>query len=355
MEVDLLRSEVFLRYRRRPELLRQEILRRLEKEDRLTVFIDEIQKAPDLLDEVHGLIESHKGRVTFVMTGSSARKLKRSSTNLLAGRAWEYRLFPLTHSELGDAFVLDDVLMRGALPPVWGLPADEGVMTLRAYANTYLKEEVLGEALTRNVSAFGRFLELAADHSGRIVSYSTLARETAVSSNTIKAYYQILEDTLVALRVDPFLKSARKRIVMHPKYYVFDLGVTNILVGRTEPGELSSRSLYGALFEQFIVLEVHRCLSYSSPGAKLFHWRSQQGAEVDLVVEKAGKLLAVEVKSSTEVSPSELRGLSAFLSDHPKAIPVVVCNTPNGYRLGDIPVVPWRELFGPDWLGVTKM
>ena len=348
--VDLLLSEVLLKYTTRPHLLRAEVEFKLESGGDLLVFVDEIQRAPALLNEVHSLIENHKARVHFVLTGSSARKLKRASVNMLGGRAWELHLHPLTHLEMGAAFDLDRCLRLGSLPPVVTADPADAFQILRAYTSTYLKQEILDEALVRNVGAFSRFLELAADQSGAIVNYSTLARDTGISSKTIRAYYEVLEDTLVAFKLEPYLKSARKRLVRHPRHFLFDLGVVNAITGRAGSDPLRSPTLRGMLFEHFVVLEVRRLLSYRNPEARLFHWRSAQGAEVDLVVELGDRLIAVEIKTGIEVRGRDLSGLRSFCNDHPHAEPVCVSMVDLPYNVSEIPVLPWRELFGPKWL-----
>lgn len=350
IEIDLLKSDVLLKYKKNPELLRHEVDFLAQKELPVIVFIDEIQKATELLDEVHHLIEKHKGHVFFVMTGSSARKLKRASVNMLAGRAWEFRLFPFTHTELGNSFRLDDVLLRGSLPPVIHEDLADVFQTLKTYTLIYLKEEILDEALTRNISAFSRFLDIAADQSGKIVNFSTISRETGVTSKTVKGYYQILEDTLVALKLEPYLKSARKRLVRHPKYYLFDLGCVNSLAGRTLRDSIKPPTVYGMLFEHFVILEIYRLLSYSGQYFRVFHWRSSHGAEVDLVVEKENVLFAIEIKSTPIVRAGDLKGLRSFIGDYPDARPVCITNADRPYMAGDLPVIPWPMVFTSDWL-----
>ena len=350
IEMNLLKSEVLLKYKKNPELLRLEVDFVLKKNPQVIVFIDEIQKAPELLNEVHYLIEKNKKRVFFVMTGSSARKLKKSSVNMLAGRAWEFHLFPFTHKELGKSFQLDDVLLKGSLPPLIDDNAHDAFQTLKAYTLTYLKEEILDEALTRNISAFSRFLDLAADQNGKIVNFSTISREAGVTSKTVKGYYQILEDTLVAIKLEPYLKSARKRLVRHPKYYLFDTGCVNSLVGRTHVASIKPPTVYGMLFEHFVILEIIRLLSYSQQFFRVFHWRSSHGAEVDLIVEKEDTLLAIEIKSIPRVRTGDLKGLKSFIEDYPGSRPVCVSTADRPYMAGNFPVIPWQMVFEPEWL-----
>ncbi|MCD4754755.1 MAG: AAA family ATPase [Deltaproteobacteria bacterium] len=353
LEIDLLKSDILLKYKKNPSLLRAEIEFLLRNKDNVFVFIDEIQKCPELLNDVHYLIEKFKGKLSFILTGSSARKLKRVSVNMLAGRAWRFFLFPFTHVELGQRFNIDDALLRGTLPPVIDESLEDGFRTLTAYAQTYLKEEILDEAIVRDIGAFSRFLDMAADQSGKIVNFSTIARETGVSGKTVKGYYQILEDTLIAIKLEPYLKSARKRLTIHPKYYLFDIGVVNAINGRTSISSVKGSTIYGMLFEHFVILETYRLIHYAEKSYRIFHWRSSHGAEVDMVVEANDGLWAIEIKSSQIVKSGVLKGLRSFMEDHPDAKPlcVSICDTP--YMAGDIPVIPWRTLFRKGYLNLV--
>lgn len=345
-DIDLLETDSYLRYGRDPSQFRREVELWAEGVRRgSVVLIDEVQKVPSLLDEVHRLIELLKNHVTFIMTGSSARKLKHASTNLLAGRAWSFSLFPLTHPELARLFVLDDVLRYGSLPPIVGGSHRFKVRTLDAYTKTYLKEEVLQEALVRNMPAFARFMELAADQSGLLVNYSNMAAETGVASKTIRQYYELLEDTLVAFRLQPYVRSARKRLTMHPIYYLFDMGVINSLCGRLESSPIRGTSLYGRLFEHFVVLELHRLIQYHEKGWPLHYWRTAHGAEVDVVLERGRGRLAIEIKSGASIRPQDLGSLRGFLEDYPGSEGICVCNATRPYRIGKIRCLPWREFF----------
>ena len=350
LEIDLLKGEILLKYKANPSLLRAETDFLARKNKKGYVFIDEIQKCPELLNEVHFLIEQYGRHVIFILTGSSARKLKRVSVNMLAGRAWQFFLFPFTHTELGEKFNLDDALFRGTLPPIINDSVEDAFRTLRTYSQTYLKEEILNEALVRNIGAFSRFLDIAADQSGGIVNYSTISRETGVSSKTIKGYYQILEDTLIAIKLEPYLKSARKRLIMHPKYYLFDTGIINAINGRISIPPVQGSTIYGMLFEHFVILETFRLIHYTEKAYKIYHWRSAHGAEVDLVLESGDSLWAIEIKSSPIVKQGALKGLKSFTEDHPRAKPVCVSTCDNPYMAGDIQVVPWNNLFSNDYL-----
>lgn len=344
--INLLLAEEFIKYKKEPSRLRYEIEFFVKKNKNGIIFIDEIQKLPELLDEIHYLIEKYKNQISFILTGSSARKLKRVSTNLLGGRAWSYSLFPFTFLELKQYFSLEHILKYGSLPPTIGLNEDDTKRLLKAYANIYLKEEILDEAIVRNIGAFSKFLELAADNSSEIVNFSNIARETGVASKTIKEYYQILEDTLIAFKLEPFLKSMRKRLIQYPKYYLFDIGVINSLCGRLD-NELQSKTyLYGKLFEHFVILEVKRLISYMEKSWKIYFWRTAHGAEVDLIISfPNSRLLAVEIKSSKNVHPKQLTGLKQFLKDFPNSRACCVCTIEKPYLKEGITFLPWRYFF----------
>ena len=352
IEIDLLKSDILLKYKANPSQLRAECEFLIKEKMKFYVFIDEIQKCPELLNEVHYLIEKFDKKILFILTGSSARKLKKASVNMLAGRAWQYYLYPFTHVEIGATFDLDFAITRGTLPPIIDESIEDSFRMLRTYVQTYLKEEILDEAIVRNIGAFSRFLDIAADQSGKIVNFSTIARDTGVSSNTVKGYYQILEDTLIALKLEPYLKSARKRLTMHPKYYLFDIGVINAINGRISPSSVKGTNTYGMLFEHFIILETYRLIHYAEKPYKIYHWRSSHGAEVDLIIEAEDALWAVEIKSNPIVKSGNLTGLKSFMEDHPKAKPLCVstCETP--YMAGVIPVIPWKHFFRKDFLNI---
>ena len=287
--IDLLQSDVYGEYAARPALLRE----RHADQRHPVIVIDEVQKVPALLDEVHGLIE--RGGVRFILTGSSARKLRRGGANLLAGRAVSLLLHPLVVDEHGDHFDLERALRIGALPAVVASDDSEARTRLRDYTETYLREEILAESLVRNLGGFARFLDVAAAQCGELLNVAAVARDAGVSVRTVSDYYQILEDTLLGFRLDAYRRSTRKRLVAHPKFYLFDTGVTNAL-NRRLTSDLDPVTR-GRVFEQWIVLECRRLIDYASSEVQLFFWRTNHGTEVDLVVEKHGHLLgAVEIK-----------------------------------------------------------
>lgn len=338
--VDLLRTEVFLRYSKSPAQFRLDAEYQIDNKGVRTLCIDEVQKIPDLLNEVHSLIEEKKCR--FVLTGSSARKLRRGGVNLLGGRASELRLFPFTVKELGEAFDLESALQHGTLPQVWGRPADERNERLAAYVGVYLQEEIKAEGLSRNIGGFSRFLDMAAQQNGELVNFSAIARECALPIRTVQSYYEILEDTLLGMKLPAWRHTIRKQLSAHPKFYLFDTGVTNAINGMLA-GDLDGR-LKGRLFEQFIVLETHRRLSYARSETRLYYWRTNHGAEVDLILEKRGKVLAaIEIKYSETIATPALTGLKSFQDENPGAPLYVVCRSGQPFKLGKAIVLPWRD------------
>lgn len=348
--LDLLQSQAFLAYSKDPSLFRRQAEDKIGRENIRSIFIDEIQRVPDLLNEIQSLMQSHKN-IQFIITGSSARKLKRGAANLLGGRAVERHLFPFCYQELQRKFDLDAVLRFGTLPAVEAKPESEKMDLLNAYVTTYLREEIQNEGLVRNLGGFARFLDLAASQAGEVVSFSNLARESALPIKTVQSYYEILEDTLVGFRLEPWRKSLRKRLAGHPKFFLFDLGVVNALNHRltAQPDPVA----YGRLFEQFIIMDTYRQNAYLGREVNLYYWRTNHGAEVDLLLERHGELLAaVECKSSTQIGGSQLSGLRAFHEEHPAVPAYLVCRAPHAFKIEHIQVLPWREYFSelPGWL-----
>jgi predicted AAA+ superfamily ATPase len=337
--VDLLQSELFLRYAREPELFRREAEVKIARQKAKTIFIDEVQRLPELLNEVQLLIEKRGCR--FILSGSSARKLRRGGTNLLAGRAVERHLFPFVRAEIAEAFDLEDALRFGTLPALYGKPPAEKMDILGAYANTYLREEIQQEGLVRNLGGFSRFLDVAAAQCGELVNFSAFGRECGLATRTVQAYYEILEDTLIGYRLEPWTRSSRKRLVAHQKFYLFDTGVTNAVNRRLTAAP--DPALRGRLFEQLLILETHRLRSYLRSETRLFFWRTNTGAEVDLLLEKHGKLLgAYEIKSVKRISGADLSGLRAFREEHPRVPLAIICDTAEPYDLAGVRVLPWN-------------
>ncbi|MEN9846489.1 MAG: hypothetical protein RIS36_1636 [Pseudomonadota bacterium] len=294
--LNLLEQDLFLRLSASPWELRAIIA---STDRNVPVVIDEVQKVPALLDEVHRLIEE-EGR-TFLLTGSSARKLRRGSANLLAGRARLAEIFPLTSHEI-PKFDLERYLRVGGLPFVYA--SDDPSEDLDAYVRTYLQEEVQAEGLTRNLPGFARFLKTAALLNGTVLNYTKLGSDAELSPSTVRQYIQILEDTLLGFRIAPFRKSLKRKAISTEKFYLFDVGVSHAISGIRHVDRLSD--IYGRSFEQFIALELRAFLSYRRTKEELSFWRSKHGAEVDFIV---GDRLAIEVKASSRTGAHDAKGL----------------------------------------------
>lgn len=314
--IDLLKAEEYRRYLNNPEYLRQELLSRDETP---FVIIDELQKLPVLLDEVHWLHEN--SNIHFALCGSSARKVKRGHANLLGGRAIRYELFGFVSSELASDFNLNRLLNNGYLPRIFlsGQPR----RLLNAYVANYLKEEIAAEGLVRNLPAFSNFLNLSSLSDCETVNFSTIARDCGVSSQTVKEYFQILEDTLLGRWLPSFRKRPKRRVAHAPKFYFSDVGIVNILAkrGTVQPGS----ELFGKAFENWCFHELNAYNIYSEAYAELSFWRLASGMEVDFVVNDME--IAIEAKSSEKISDNHLKGLRSLRVDHPAVKRrIVVCN-----------------------------
>ena len=302
---DLLKSDEYFRLQRKPQLLREEL--EFYGSDTL-VIIDEIQKIPQLLDEVHWLIVN-KG-IKFLLCGSSARKLKRVGTNLLGGRALSVSLYPLVSAEIPD-FDLIKAINNGMIPRHYMVQNPN--KRLEAYIGVYLKEEIQEEAAIRQLASFNRFLDIAAQCSGEMVNYTNIAQDCGVSATTIKEYFNILEQTLIGYMIPAFTLSKKRRAITTPKFYYFDIGVVNFLLNRTnlQPGSID----FGHAFEHLMIQEIIAYLSYYEKSDKLSYWRTSSGYEVDAIIGD-GKV-ALEFKSSDEVVSKHTKGLKAFEEDYP--------------------------------------
>jgi len=339
--IDLLDHNEFLRYAKDVSILSKEV-RAINKNERCIV-IDEIQRCPELLNEVQ-LIMADSRDTQFILTGSSARKLKRIGVNLLGGRAITLHLYPFTRQELGEDFILEEAIQLGAIPGiVLAKDKQEKVRLLRSYVETYLKEEIQQESLTRNIPAFARFLELAAHENGNILNFHNIAREVGIHSKTIKEYFNILQDTLLGFLLYPYAKSNRTKIVSHPKFYFFDNGVVSALRGELTRELISGTDPYGRAFEHWIVLEAARLLDYCEKEAKMSFFKTTDGAEVDLILESGDKVWAVEIKSSSQPRLSDVRGLRSFMKDHRYSRALCVCQTPRPFAVENIDFLPWED------------
>ena len=305
--IDLLDTDALIRFTQRPALLREEV--GALPRSRLVV-IDEIQKVPGLLDEVHSLIESR--RQVFAMCGSSARRVRRSQANLLGGRAVRYELFGLVSAELGPQFDLVRMLNHGYLPPHY--LADSPSALLRAYVQDYLKEEILAEGLTRNLPVFSSFLSAAALSDTGTLNYATIARDCGISAHTVRAYFEILVDTLLARILPAYARRPKRRTIQAPRLYFADVAVVNTLArrGRLEPGS----ELFGKAFESWVCHELSAYAHYGGRSHELSYWRLTTGVEVDFIVDDMA--YALEAKASRAVHADHLAGLRELVRDHSK-------------------------------------
>jgi predicted AAA+ superfamily ATPase len=303
---DLLNTEVFNDFIANPTRLEE----RIPKGFNQYIVIDEVQKAPELLNEVHRLIESYGYR--FILTGSSARSLKRKGINLLAGRALNYTMHPLTCYELGEDFSLETALNVGLLPSVYNVSDPKHY--LETYITSYLREEVLQEGLTRNLSQFARFLEAASFSQGSILNMSEIAREAGIERKLVSNYFDILEDLLISYRLPVFTKSAKRRLVSHPKFYFFDPGVYRTIRPK---GPLDSpEEIDGGALETLFLAHLRAINDYYRLGYNLYYWRTSNNVEVDFVVYGEHGLFAFEIKRARSIKRSDLSGLKAFTNDY---------------------------------------
>lgn len=339
--LDLLKASVEEKYTRNPDTLIAEVSALPAKKTH--VIIDEIQKIPKLLDIVHYLIE-HTNK-HFILSGSSARKIKNNAANLLAGRAFVYYLAPFTYTEVGGKFSIEAALNWGMLPKIYQYKdATQKKKFLQSYARTYLKEEVWFEQLVRNLDPFRYFLEVAAQCDGKIINYSNIARDVGVDYKTVENYYTILEDTLLGFFVHAYSGSFRKQINQAPKFYFFDVGVSRSLARMISLPPRERTHYYGDLFEQFIIIEIKKYIDYAQNEYRLMYLRTKTGAEIDLIVDRPGKkLLLIEIKSSKDVQENQLKNLCALKKEFPSCEAICFSQDINKKKFGDIVVWPWQE------------
>ena len=336
---NLLDFETFLRLNQNPSRLREEL-----KGYKGNVVIDEIQKLPSLLDEVQILIEEQK--LHFLLTGSSARKLRRSGVNLLGGRARTIQMHPLSSFELGDQFDLMRAINFGTLPAIYF--SEDPELDLRAYAGEYLKEEIAAEGLTRNVPAFSRFLETAALCNGQIINYQSISSDAAVPRTTVQEYFSILKDTLIAEEVEPWRKTKKRKAVSTSKFYFFDVGVANHL---QHSGKIAQKSkLFGDAFEAFIFQELAAYRDYISRGT-LNYWRSEDNYEVDFVLDEN---FAIEVKGTSRLSKDDFKGMRALQAEKAMKTHIIVCLESAPRDVDGIRVMPWERFLNDLWTGALK-
>jgi len=347
---DLLNTHEITRFTREPHLLYEEVTALSEDKLKYPVIIDEIQKVPDLLNEVHRLIENKHAQ--FILCGSSARKLKNQSTNLLGGRAWIYHLYPLTFLEITH-FDLLKALQHGLIPRHYDASSKFINDYLQAYIDIYLTEEIRNEGLVRNLKGFSRFLDVAGLSNGQMINANNIARDCGVDRTTVQGYYQILIDTMLGYHIYPYRKKVKRDIILAtPKFYLFDVGVANYLANQS-PISLKGQ-IAGQSFEHFILMELKAYIGYSRKRIDITYWRTKTGLEVDFILGDAKT--AIEVKISEQVHQQDLTGLISFCEEHPCAKAIVVSQDKRARRLEinsalSINIMPWSSFLKQLWSG----
>lgn len=336
---DLLNANLFRSLSRNPSLMREQLMMLPAGS---IVIIDEVQKVPDLLDEVHWLIQNQG--LHFILCGSSARKLRHSGANLLGGRALPNTLFPLVSAEIPD-FDIEHALNYGTIPPHY--LAKNPVRRLQAYIDDYIQQEIVAESVLRNLTAFHRFLEVAALSDTEIVNYTNIAAECGVSAKTIREYFTILEETLFGFMLPAYTATIKRRLVQSPKFYYFDVGIPNYLLERT-PLKRDSAD-YGHAFEHLMIQELRAHLDYTHSRKRMTFWRTSTGLEVDCIIGDAD--IAIEFKSSTEVRNTQLKGLRAFRDEHPDVKCLVVSRETFPRLVDGIEIWPVRDFLNNLWDG----
>ena len=336
---DLLLTDVFERFQRNPSQLREIIM---ATQPAKPVVIDEIQKIPALLDEIHWLIENNK--IRFILSGSSPRKIIRSQANLLGGRALRYELFPLVSNEIPD-FDLLRALNYGLLPRHY--LSENPKKLISAYIGNYLRDEIMAEARIRNVTTFSRFLEVAAFSNGEMVNYSNIASECSISAPTVKEYFRILEDTLTGRFLPSFQKRPKRRVILAPKFYYFDVGIVNYLLkrGKIEPGS----EMFGNAFKHFIYQELVAHSHYSGIQYPMYYWRTTSQIEIDFVL--GDHEVAIEVKSTANANPRHAKGLKKFAEEYKVKKQILVTNDSFPRQMDNTLVLPWNIFLQKLWAG----
>ena len=337
--IDLLKSDVRNRFKQHPEEFRESLLRYPPE---TLVIVDEIQKVPDLLDEVHWLMVE-KG-LWFILSGSSARKIKRSGANNLGGRAIPETLFPLVSAEIPD-FDLERAVQNGMIPRHYMVANARNRM--RAYIDLYLKEEIIEEALVQNVDEFVRFMEVAAIMDGEILNYENVASDCEVSANTVKAYYKILVDTLLGFEVPAYRKVIKRKLYKSPRFYYFDVGIANHLTKRYHLAPKTPE--YGHAFEHLIMQEIVAYLGYTNSDEELTYWHTYENLEVDAVIGDAR--VAIEIKSKEHIDHDDKKGVTEFAKEHPLAKQIIVSKDRISRRSGDVDLYYVTDFFKALWAG----
>jgi predicted AAA+ superfamily ATPase len=343
ISINLLSLSEQSRYTLHPELFRRDIQYQIDSSTKdLLIIVDEVQKVPAILDEVHYFLESpHKDRLQFLLTGSSGRKIKRGAANLLAGRAASLTLHPLAAMEV-DVH-LERALQYGTLPRFYLEPENPSLL-LEAYVDSYLKEEIQSERLVRSLAPFHRFLTVAAQMNGKPINFSALGRDVGVSDQTARDYYLIMLDTYLAWELPAWTRSTRKQVRGASKFYLFDCGILNVLLGDSQARVLPGNRRHGSLFESYMITEFFRQRDYLRCRRGLYYWQSASGHEVDLVIDRgiSRDPIAIEIKSSNDVAPTKLNSLRAFKREYPNARLVCISRAERSYNHDEVEVLPWK-------------
>lgn len=337
--IDLLKSDVRNRFKQHPEEFRESLLRYPPE---TLVIVDEIQKVPDLLDEVHWLMVE-KG-LWFILSGSSARKIKKSGANNLGGRAIPETLFPLVSAEIPD-FDIERAIQNGMIPRHYMVANARNRM--RAYIDLYVKEEIIEEALVQNVDEFIRFMEVAAIMDGEILNYENVASDCGVSANTVKAYYKILVDTLLGFEVPAYRKVIKRKLYKSPRFYYFDIGIANHLTKRYQLAPKTPE--YGHAFEHLIIQEIVAYLAYTNSDEELTYWHTYENIEVDAIIGDAR--VAIEIKSTDHVDHGDKKGIMEFAKEHPNAKQILVSRDRISRRSGNVDLYYVTDFFKALWAG----
>lgn len=338
---NLLETETFSRFAYDPGQLRRLVTQSKHE----SVCIDEIQKLPNLMDEVHSLIESNK-KLRFILTGSSAKNLKKSHTSLMAGRARQLPFFPFSYHEVKDhRFSLEKFLLYGGLPDVY--LSEDPWNELKDYAGTYLQEEIQASAFVRKIENYARFLEFAALSSGQLLNFESLANDAFIPPRTIKDYYNLLEETMIGYNLRPFKKATSRKEVSTSKFYFFDTGVLNSFIKRKSLRDASKE--FGDLFEHFIFLELKACQQLNRADWSLEFWRTHGKDEVDFVLDKGAVI--IEVKTTKRPRPDHFSGLKKFASLYKCERSLFVCQAPEKSKSDGIEIYPWKDFLEELWAG----
>jgi predicted AAA+ superfamily ATPase len=342
LAINLSDPPTFRDYLANPEQLQRELS---AKPRAATVLIDEVQRVPELLDAIQVILDRSRHGPRFLLSGSSARKLRRGHANLLPGRIVVHHLHPLVAAELGAAFDLERALAHGMLPGIWAEPdSRERASVLRSYSDSYLREEIQAEALVRNLGGYARLLDLVAASSGRILNLSALCRDAGLSFETARRYLEVLEDTLIVRRVPAWTGSLRSSLVAHPKLFLFDVGVRNALLRR--PLDRCLPDERGLLLEHLVASELMARLGTIAPEMGLCHYRTRAGAEVDFVVTLGREIWGVEVKAARRIDRGDLSGLRSF-SETVRGVKrrILVCQAPRAQEIDGVEILPFERFF----------